>query len=213
MAGVEHAIEVARIVKTETPHVLVAGDRAVALADAFDIATDRDLWTDETRKRWAEAEPPDGDDLEAQLAWVRETFGVDGTGGGHRPIDEQDHDTVGAVATDGDELAAATSTGGRWFALAGRIGDVPQVGAGFYATETAAASATGQGEAIARFGLARTAVDAVEEGCDPESAARRSIEQFQTTTGGTAGVIVLDQSGVTGRAHNAETMATAGSER
>jgi len=58
-----------------------------------------------------------------------------------------DHDTVGAVATDGETFAAATSTGGRSFALAGRVGDVPQVGSGFFCTEAGGASATGAGEA------------------------------------------------------------------
>jgi isoaspartyl peptidase/L-asparaginase-like protein (Ntn-hydrolase superfamily) len=56
-------------------------------------------------------------------------------------------DEVG-VATDGETLAAARSTGGRRFALPGRVGDFPQVGAGLDATPAAAASATGGGEAF-----------------------------------------------------------------
>jgi isoaspartyl peptidase/L-asparaginase-like protein (Ntn-hydrolase superfamily) len=122
MPGVEHAVDVARLVERETPHVLLAGDRAVALAEAFEVATDCDLWTPATRTRWADADPPAAGDPRDQVAWVREHFGNGGGG----------HDTVGAVASDGTELAAATSTGGRWFALAGRVGDVPQVGGGFY---------------------------------------------------------------------------------
>ncbi len=216
MPGVEHAIDVARLVKTETPHVLLAGERAVALAESAGVATDCDLWTDATRDRWSGADPPVDTGTRDQLAWVRERFGGDIAGSGNPegdedagPIDGRDHDTVGAVATDGDRLAAATSTGGRWFALAGRVGDVPQVGAGFYASERAAASATGEGEAIARFALARRAVAAVGEGADPASAAGNVIEDFAAETGGTAGVIVVDRSGATGKAHNAEAMATA----
>jgi isoaspartyl peptidase/L-asparaginase-like protein (Ntn-hydrolase superfamily) len=196
MPGVEHAVEVARLVAAETPHVCVAGERAVALAESFDVGTDRDLWTDRTRERWREAEIPADEPVREQLAAVRERFG--GT------------DTVGAVATDGDRLAAATSTGGRWFALAGRVGDVPQVGAGFYASGEAAASATGEGEAIARFGLARRVVEAVADGDDPGTAADRVVRGFEADTGGRAGVIVADRSGRTGRAHNAEAMGTAG---
>lgn len=195
MPGVEHAVEVARVVAEETPHVCVAGERAVALAEAFDIGTDRDLWTDRTRERWSEADVPAGEPVRSQLDAVRDRFG--GT------------DTVGAVATDGDRLAAATSTGGRWFALAGRVGDVPQVGAGFYASGEAAASATGEGEAIARFGLARRAVVAVAEGDDPGTAADRVVRGFAAETGGRAGIIVADPSGRTGYAHNAEAMGTA----
>jgi beta-aspartyl-peptidase (threonine type) len=203
MPGVEHAVEVARVVAAETPHVCVAGERAVALADAFDVGTGRDLWTDRTRERWREADVSaqaggDGGRVRDQLAAVHEHFG--GT------------DTVGAVATDGDRLAAATSTGGRWFALAGRVGDVPQVGAGFYATAEAAASATGEGEAIARFGLARRAVEAVADGDDPGTAADRVVRGFAAETDGRAGVIVADRSGRTGSAYNTEAMATAGTE-
>ncbi len=195
MPGVEHAVEVARVVATETPHVCVAGERAVDLAAAHGVGTDRDLWTERTRERWREAGLPAGEPVRDQLAAVRERFG--GT------------DTVGAVATDGDRLAAATSTGGRWFALAGRVGDVPQVGAGFYATGEAAASATGEGEAIARFGLARRAVTAVADGDDPGTAADRVIRGFEAETGGRAGVIVTDLGGRRGSAFNTEAMGTA----
>ena len=207
MEGVEHAVEVARVVKEETPHVLVAGDRALALAEAFDIDTGRDLWTDRSRESWAEA-TEDGDPGETvpqQIAWLRDRFGEAGP--------EEDHDTVGAVATDGQRLAAATSTGGRWFALAGRVGDVPQVGAGFFASDTAAASATGEGEAIARFGLARKAVEAVEDGDDPQTAADRVIRGFEAETGGKAGLIVTDSEGAGGEARNTEMMQTATGRR
>ncbi len=196
MPGVEHAVDVARLVADETPHVLLAGDRAVDLAESVDVATDRDLWTEDSRERWQEADPPVDADVSTRLDWVRQHFG--GT------------DTVGAVATDGRRLAAATSTGGRWFALAGRVGDVPQVGAGFYATNGAAASATGEGEAIARFGLAREVVGAVENGDDPQTAADRVLRGFETATGGRAGVIVVDAAGQRGSAFNSEAMQTAG---
>ncbi|HEX8298601.1 MAG TPA: isoaspartyl peptidase/L-asparaginase, partial [Rubricoccaceae bacterium] len=62
--------------------------------------------------------------------------------------------TVGAVALDAAGcLAAATSTGGMPYARAGRVGDAPLVGSGFYADAHAALSATGWGEAIATVQL------------------------------------------------------------
>jgi beta-aspartyl-peptidase (threonine type) len=189
MRGVEHAVDVARVVARETPHILLAGQGARDLAGAIGVATDCDLWTERTRERWAAADPPVEPTSAAHREWVREHFG--GT------------DTVGAVATDGETVAAATSTGGRWFALRGRVGDVPQVGAGFFAGERAAASATGHGEAIARFGLARRVVEAVASGSDPASAAAAEIEAFDRATDATAGVIVAARTGATGSAHNA----------
>jgi len=195
MPGVEAAVEVARAVATETPHVLLAGEQAVDFAEAIGVATDCDLLTPRTHERWAEVDPPESPDPAEHLAWVRDRFGGS--------------DTVGAVATDGERVAAATSTGGRWCALAGRVGDVPQVGSGFYATETAAVSATGAGEAIARFGLARRVAAAIDGGDDPQTAADRLIRGFAAETGAHAGVIAIDREGRAGEAFNSEGMQTA----
>jgi beta-aspartyl-peptidase (threonine type) len=216
MPGVCHAVSVARAVMTETPHVMLAGERAVSFARAAGVETGLDLWTDRTRERWGEVEPPT-DDAEAHLRWVREHFASDENEGdgdpetGDRPAraDPHDHDTVGAVARSGDEIAAATSTGGRWLALAGRVGDVPQVGSGFYASEAGGASATGAGEAIAREGLARRAVGLLERGADAEAAARLAIEEFDDSAEGNAGIVVLDADGETGEAYNSPAMQTA----
>jgi beta-aspartyl-peptidase (threonine type) len=193
MPGVKHACEVARVVR-ETPHILIAGERAVALADAFGIETECDLWSERTRERWAALTPPASDAPRAQLEWLRDEFG--GT------------DTVGAVATDGESVAACTSTGGRWCALAGRVGDVPQVGSGFYSTHAGGASATGAGEDIARVTLSRRAVDHLELGREPQDAADLAIEEFEELTGGTAGIIVMDPDGTAGSTFNSQEMQT-----
>jgi len=237
MPGVAHAVDVAGAVATETPHVLLAGERAVAFADSVGVETGVDLWSDASRERWAEADPPDsggaGDaptDTDVQLAWVRERFGTDGdgTGGGggngtgsgggvdgdgpdavDRVAPPRDHDTVGAVATDGERVAAATSTGGRWYALAGRVGDVPQVGAGFFASPAGGASATGAGEDIAREGVARRAVELLDQGAEASTAAHIAIEEFDEATESDAGVVVMDSEGQTGEAYNSPAMQTA----
>lgn len=60
---------------------------------------------------------------------------------------ERIHGTVGAVARDrAGRLAAATSTGGTFGKLAGRVGDTPLIGAGTWADEAVAVSCTGVGE-------------------------------------------------------------------
>jgi len=205
MPGVEHAVDVARVVKEETPHVLVAGVHAVDLAEAFGVETGVDLLTDETRQRWAEESPPESFDAGEHVAFVNGRFGRDADDG---RSDDRDHDTVGAVARDGDRIAAATSTGGRWCALAGRVGDVPQVGSGFYATRAGGASATGAGEDIARVTLARRAVDHLERGRSAADAADLAVEEFEDLTGSTAGVIVLRNDGDHGSAYNSDAMQT-----
>jgi len=195
MEGVEHAVSVARVVMEETPHVLVADEHAEALAADFGIETDVDTWSERSRERWAEVGDPPTGGPKNHLDWIDEHFG--GT------------DTVGAVATDGERLAAATSTGGRWFALAGRVGDVPQVGCGFFASEAGAASATGHGEDIARTTLTRRAVASLETGMDPQAAAEEAIDHLAAETDSIAGIIVVDPAGNRGIAYNSDSMQTA----
>jgi beta-aspartyl-peptidase (threonine type) len=216
MPGVRDAVEVARLVKEETPHVQLAGVHAVGLADEFGVETGVDLWTDATRDRWdGMDEAPPGATASAQehLDWVRGRFG----GGAGTAVpesetedrDPRDHDTVGAVAREHDRIAAATSTGGRWAALAGRVGDVPQVGSGFYCSRAGGASATGAGEDIARVTMARRAVAHLEMGRDAAAAAELAVEEFEDATGSEAGTIVLDNAGGVGEAYNSDAMQTA----
>jgi beta-aspartyl-peptidase (threonine type) len=195
--GVEHAVSAARAVAEETPHVCVAGAEAAALAAEFGVDTGVDLTTERTRERFADADPPDGSPR-AHLDWLRERFAG--------------HDTVGAVARDRGRFAAATSTAGRWFALAGRVGDVPQIGAGFYCTPTGGASATGAGEDIARVTLSRRAVALLADGASAERAAALAVDEFEKLTDSTAGVIVCGPDGA-GSATNAASMQVAVASR
>jgi beta-aspartyl-peptidase (threonine type) len=75
-------------------------------------------------------------------------------------------DTVGAVALDArGHLVAAVSTGGTSLKRAGRVGDSPIVGAGFWAEDgRGACVTTGVGEALLRHGLARRAVQLLADG-------------------------------------------------
>lgn len=202
MPGVEHAVDVARVVKDETPHVLVSGVHAVDLADAFGIETDVDLWTERTRQQWDDLDEHPTGDARDHAVWVSERFGGAPEGDAH------DHDTVGAVATDGERVAAATSTGGRWLALAGRVGDVPQIGSGFYCTDAGGASATGAGEDIARVTLSRRVVEHLDSGMGARAAADAAIEEFGSLVEGSAGVIVLRPDGDAGSAFNSDAMQT-----
>ncbi|WP_277553539.1 isoaspartyl peptidase/L-asparaginase [Halobaculum limi] len=196
MPGVANAAAVARVVMEETPHVFVSGVHAVDLADDFGVDVERDLLTDDTREKYEDADPPGHDaGPKAHLDWLEERFAG--------------HDTVGAVAHDPvtDAFAACTSTGGRTFALAGRVGDVPQIGSGFFCAPAGGASATGAGEDIAKATLTRRAVRHLENGMDAQAAADRAIREFGELTGSSAGVIVLDEAGA-GSAFNSEGMQT-----
>ncbi len=116
---------------------------------------------------------------------------------------EKEHGTVGAVALDGQgHLAAATSTGGVFDKLAGRVGDSPLIGCGTYANRHAAVSCTGLGEDIIRTTLARHAAYLCEQGMEAAAAARQALAFFTDKTRGEAGLILMDGGGRAGFARN-----------
>lgn len=181
----------ARYVLENTDHVLLAGDAADRLAERLGLPRHpgpaervRSMY-EEAMRRVRSGEVPQRFYSRSLELWLR-LFGLG--------------DTVGAVAVDSEgELAAATSTGGVFLKMPGRVGDSPIVGAGFYASGCGAASATGIGEFIALFGLSRRVVEAVCAGRGPDEAAREVVGEFTRLFGaGTAGVIVIDREG---RAH------------
>ncbi|MFZ0887095.1 MAG: isoaspartyl peptidase/L-asparaginase, partial [Candidatus Binataceae bacterium] len=105
-------------------------------------------------------------------------------------------------------LAAATSTGGYLGKLPGRVGDSAILGAGFFAAEMGAASATGLGEAIVKLGMCREAVMTLG-GARPAVAAARAIADLGMIPGGEGGIVLVDRRGRVGYAHNAEAMEVA----
>jgi beta-aspartyl-peptidase (threonine type) len=117
------------------------------------------------------------------------------------------HGTVGCVAFDRTGcLAVATSTGGIFNKLPGRVGDSPLIGCGTYADEGGAVSCTGYGEAIMRVVMAKTTVDLLKGGAEPHSAASQALDLLTDKTGSTAGLILIDRNGNVGHARNATHM-------
>jgi beta-aspartyl-peptidase (threonine type) len=115
----------------------------------------------------------------------------------------ESHGTVGCVAFDAaGGLAVATSTGGIFKKLPGRIGDTPLLGCGTYADESGAVSSTGHGEAIMRVVMAKSAVDHLRDGVDPQTAAEKAVALLATKTASTGGLIVIDRRGRIGYARN-----------
>ncbi|WP_282609779.1 isoaspartyl peptidase/L-asparaginase family protein [Pelagibius sp. Alg239-R121] len=104
--------------------------------------------------------------------------------------------TVGAVALDRcGHLAAATSTGGFGSKRPGRVGDSPIIGAGTYANETVAVSATGHGEYFIRYAVAHDIYARMSYGGQSlETAAAEALSDL-AEKGGKGGVIALDAQG------------------
>ncbi len=117
--------------------------------------------------------------------------------------------TVGAVAYDATgALVAGTSTGGTLFKHPGRVGDSPLIGCGCYADgEAGAVSATGEGEAIMRVVLSKTAVDLMRAGHSPRDAAEACLTLLRNRGRGIGGIILIDRMGRVGFAHTTPRMA------
>lgn len=104
--------------------------------------------------------------------------------------------TVGAAVLDKcGNLAAGTSTGGFKTKIPGRVGDSPIIGAGTYANETVAVSATGHGEYFIRYAVAHDIyARMVYGGKNLEDAASATISELKSK-GGKGGVIAVDKDG------------------
>jgi beta-aspartyl-peptidase (threonine type) len=119
------------------------------------------------------------------------------------------HDTVGCVARDwSGRIAVATSTGGLSGQPAGRVGDAPVPGCGFYADSTDGGVAiSGDGESILRILLAARVMNGLKSQ-NPADAARAALAALERV-GGEAGIIALDRQGCVGIAHNSDHFAVA----
>jgi L-asparaginase / beta-aspartyl-peptidase len=179
-----HPITIARAILDEGEHVLYAGPGAArfAVAHGFTPASDGAMITDNSRAKW-------------EIARKR----------GERP--SWAGGTVGAVARDASgHVAAATSTGGRVNKRLGRVGDSSIPGAGNYADDEAGAcSNTGDGEAVLRVCLAKTAIEWMRAGASAEQAAQRAVAHLGRVEG-RGGIILVDAGGRLGHARSTATM-------
>jgi beta-aspartyl-peptidase (threonine type) len=187
VVGVSHVrnpISLARLVMEKSPHVMLAreGAEEFALEQGVELVPREYFFTE---RRWESLQRAREREREEQ---ARTSMIVQ---------DDRQLGTVGAVALDrAGNLAAGTSTGGTTNKRWGRIGDSPVIGAGTYADDRCAVSATGTGEyfirnVVAHDVCARTRYQAVPV----EEAARAVIMDVLPAQGGDGGVIALDAQG------------------
>lgn len=103
-------------------------------------------------------------------------------------IKEQDirpysgHDTVGMVCLDlHGKMTSATSTSGLFMKRAGRVGDSPISGSGFYVdSKVGGASATGLGEDVMKGCVAYEIVRLMKAGMHPQKACETAVNRFDS---------------------------------
>ena len=174
--GPRNPVLAAHAVMEHSPHILLAGDGALAFLRGHGVVFEDDAYFHTTR-RW--------DALQRVLA------------GPDRVRDDADrHGTVGAVARDAQgRLAAATSTGGMTGKLPGRIGDTPLPGAGTWADGTVAFSATGHGESFIRTAAGHELSARMRLAGEDLEAASDAVMAGLAAVGGDGGFIAVDAAG------------------
>lgn len=90
------------------------------------------------------------------------------------------HDTVGMVCLDKTgHMATATSTSGLFMKHAGRLGDSPVCGSGFYVdSEVGGVSSTGLGEDVMKGCVSYEIVRLMKEGLSPQQACEKAVFSF-----------------------------------
>ena len=188
---VRNPIVLARLVMTETPHVLIAADGAETFADEVDVQRVPNEYFNTEHRRAA---------LDRVLA------GREAADDSPERPNPRGGSTVGCVAVDArGRLAAATSTGGMTAKRWGRVGDSPIVGAGTWADDRVAVSGTGTGEEFIRWGVAQDVAALVEyRGLSLEDAAVEVVDGKLRP--GDGGVICVDHSGAIAMVFNSTGM-------
>lgn len=210
LSSFENPGRIALAVLRKTEHVLLAGKGAEIFAlkqgfrkvDSRSLIHPREILAFEA---WVAAGKPDAkiffakpenNSLAGATPEKRGTVGV----------------TIGVLNNSGKyNLFAGTSTGGTPGKMAGRVGDVPLVGCGFYAdNEGAAVSCTGWGEGLARIVAAKSVSDLCRAGQHPQQAIEAVLRDMYRRTGGRGGLIAVDFLGRTGAGYSTPEMAFSG---
>ena len=187
--SVRYPVSLAKRVMTSTPHVLMAGEGAMALTEEMEVLEGT---------------------TERQMERYKRALG-DGKLEVHHYGADEHVDTVGAVAVDsGGHVAAASSTGGVFGKLPGRVGDSAIFGAGTYASPDAAVVGTGVGELFLETLASARVARLIEEGIHPQIACERVIAYLGTRSDAPAGLLALAADGRVGAAYRGGSWAVEG---
>lgn len=142
---VKNPISLARLVMENSKHIMFAGEGAEEYASQMGVerVNQEYFYTDKRYEAWRRSVESESEGSGEQSSLRRE--------GGDAYWSQNAHKfgTVGCVALDSNgTLVAGTSTGGMTNKKFGRVGDVPIIGAGTYASDVVAVSMTGWGERI-----------------------------------------------------------------
>ncbi len=186
---IKNPIEAARLVMTNSEHVMLIGKGAEQFAAKNGCTTVEPsyFYTTERWKALQKAKADEENKLHKEGALLKQKENHD-----------EKYGTVGAVALDYyGNLAAATSTGGMTNKRYNRVGDAPIIGSGTYAdNNTCAISCTGWGEYFIRLVMAKSIAGMMEYGnLSLNNAANEMVMKKLPALGGDGGLIAVDKNG------------------
>lgn len=190
--GVKTPSKVAKLVMTETDHVLLAGEGADRFAKAMGFKLE-ELLTDESRFAWMVWKRTMRDKA-GHTNWASETDSPNTTAELKQMFPEVDEKTLAwalemaihpltgtinclALNSKG-EMSGCTTTSGMAWKIPGRIGDSPIIGAGLYVDQdVGAAGSTGRGEENIRISGAHTIIENMRKGMSPQDACLDALKR------------------------------------
>jgi len=158
LQNIMHPISVARRVMDKTPHVMLAGEGALAFAKSEGFE-EINLLTPKSEAAWKE--------------WL-------GTSKYEPIINRENHDTIGLICIDSaGNLSGACTTSGLAYKMHGRVGDSPIIGAGLFVdNEIGAATATGLGEVVMKTLGSFLIVELMRQGMSPQEACEEAVNRI-----------------------------------
>ena len=175
--NIKNPSKVAKLVMTETDHIMLVGEGALRFAKAMGFAEENLLteksrlawlaWKKSTQPNWTDGVDapmalrrlfPDASDELIAYAWDRAKNPPTGT--------------INCLALNAKgEMSGCTTTSGLAWKIPGRVGDSPIIGAGLYVDqEVGAAGSTGRGEENIRVAGAHSIVENMRHGMAPKDA-------------------------------------------
>lgn len=190
--SVRHPVSVARQVMEQTPHVLLVGRGATKFARSRGFIPVNCV-APEMLEAWQKAVESI---KKGSRPEVSPFTGLPGETG-------KNCDTVGCLVSHQGSLAAASSTGGSFLKLPGRVGDTPVIGGGIFASPGCAVVCTGLGEAFIETMTAKYIDSLIAHGLEPQEAVEKALQRLTSKKkGARGGILAVNSQNRYGAAHN-----------
>lgn len=196
LRGIKTPSKVAKLVMTETDHMMLAGEGALRFAKAHGFK-EEELLTERSRMAWLAWKrsmrdrnghtnwesitdaPPKNSGPRAELKRLFPDASDELIAWAFQVADRPTTGTINCLAlNEKGEMSGTTTTSGMAWKIPGRVGDSPIIGAGLWVDQdVGAAGSTGRGEENLRVAGAHTCVENMRRGMSAKEAALDALKR------------------------------------